>query len=402
MPRQLGSLIRTALITGIVCLLGCGFSAWLYPVAFFPPYLAAYHLFLGIGLGCLVLVMVYHLTGGAWGFLLRRILEAGSRTILLLALLFIPIGLGVRYLFPWAQPEIGSTSELLRHQSAYMNLAFFEGRAAVYFIVWAGLAFFLNIWSRRQDDNGDPELGTRLGTLSAIGLVLYGITINFASIDWLMALQPGFHSTIIGPLLGSGHLLTAFSVAVIVFAVRVNRSALRQFTSPDAVNDFGNLMLTFVIVFAYMVYFQYMLAWIANLKSEAAWFLPRLHGGWGIVSLVLIALHLAVPFALLLMRDVKRSPRALAWIGGLLLIVHAVYRFQTVLPAFEGTVPWYATAGFATLAVLGIGGIWLANLIWELQRYPILPAHDVSQDSAMTLVKESEEEFEVEEETANA
>jgi hypothetical protein len=398
---QLGRLTRPALFVGLGGAAGCAIMAWLAPGAFFPAYLAAYHFVLGIGLGCLVLLMIYHLTGGAWGFLLRRILEAGTRTLPLLAILFLPLALGLGVLFPWAQPG-AADSEQLRHQRPYMNAPFFFARAAAYFGVWVCAALLLEVWSRRQERSGDPVWVRRLGTASAIGLVCYGVTIHFASIDWLLALQPAFRSTIFGLLMGSGQLLTAHAVAVIVFAVLVRGSALGEYASPDAVNDLGNLMLTFVVVFGYMVYFQFMLIWITNLPSEVAWYLPRLHGAWGTVSLALIVAHLGMPFFALLARDVKRSPRALACVGGLLLAAHAVYDFQTVLPAFSGAAPGYAVAVAAVVAVLAVGGLWAADFLWELGRRPLVPAHDPSAEAALTLLRESEEVEEHAEEPAHA
>jgi lysylphosphatidylglycerol synthetase-like protein (DUF2156 family) len=161
-------------------------------------------------------------------------------------------------------------------------------------------------------------------------------------------------------------------------------------------------MLTFVVVFAYMVYFQYMLVWIANLPTEVAWYRPRLDGGWGVVSLALIVTHLGVPFFALLLRDVKRSPRALAWIGGTLLTAHVVYDFQTILPAFTGAAPWFAVAAAMVFTVLGAGGLWAADFLWDRGRRPLAPPHDPNVEAALTLLKESEEETEFAEEPAHA
>ncbi len=138
-----------------------------------------------------------------------------------------------------------------------------------------------------------------------------------------------------------------------------------------------------------------MLVWIANLKHEAAWFLPRTQGAWGIIALALIVLHLAMPFFLLLLRDVKRDPRALAWVSGLILITHLVYRFHQILPAFD--VPlrdlWVDVA-----SVVGVGGLWLAGFLWELRRLPLVASNDPSRATALHLQREAEEERGVPEE----
>src|SRR5206468_464406 len=117
-------------------------------------------------------------------------LEAGMRTLLLLAVLFLPIAIGAGELYPWADPATVAASAELQHQQAYLNVPFFLGRAAVYFILWLGIAYCLNAWSRAQQETGRPELAQRLTRLSGAGLVVYGITICFASVDWVMSLQP--------------------------------------------------------------------------------------------------------------------------------------------------------------------------------------------------------------------
>ncbi len=193
-----------ALIAGIVGLIVCAIGGWFAPFAFFPEYLAAQQFFLGIGLGCMVLLMIYHLTGGAWGFVSRRILEAGSRTVPVMAILFLPLFVGLGVLFPWARPELREISHLLKHQEPYSNIPFFCVRSVLYYVIWIGFIILLNLWSRRQDETGDPAVTRRLATLSALGLLIYGISVNFAAVDWQMSLQPAYHSTIVGPLLAPG------------------------------------------------------------------------------------------------------------------------------------------------------------------------------------------------------
>ena len=189
------------------------------PVPFFRAYLAAYLFYLGIALGSMVLLMVYHLTGGSWGFLIRRILEAGMRTLPLLAVLFLPIACGIRYLYLWAQPEVVAASPQLQYQQFYLAPTCFWIRAAVYFAVWLAMAFLLASWSRKEDETGNPRLAWKSQQLGAFGAVVYGISLHFAAIDWGMSLQPVFHSTIWGPLFATGQLLSALAFALVVLAL---------------------------------------------------------------------------------------------------------------------------------------------------------------------------------------
>ncbi len=368
-------------VVGVIGLVLCAAGAVLEPAHFFRAYLSAYQFFLGLGLGSFVILMIYHLTGGAWGYLIRRILEAGMKTLPLLALLFIPVACGIGYLFPWAQPEVVEASENLRHKQLYLNPPFFWARAVIYFLLWNGFAWLLARWSRRQDETGDPAITHRLGTLSSVGLVVFGITMQFASIDWLMSLQPSFHSTIIGPLYASGMLLSALAFALVVLAFLLPRSALGEFVSIEALNDLGNLLFSFLIIWSYMVYFQFMLVWIANLRFEVIWFLPRSRGGWYWVVWGLVIFHFAVPFFLLLLRSVKRDPSALAKVAALLLITQLVYLYYQVLPVFPDTGVVEHWIDFVT--PLGIGVVWLALFLWQLERLPVTARHDANQAAAL-------------------
>jgi hypothetical protein len=325
--------------------------------------------------------MLYYLTGGAWGFLIRRPLEAGMRTLPLLAVLFIPVGYGVGYLYLWARPEEVADIKGLQHQQIYLNVPFFWGRAVLYFVLWVGIAGLLSMWSRRQDQTGDPRFARRLIQLSGPGLAVYGISITFASVDWVMSLQPGFRSTIFGPLFASGEVLSGLACAIIVLAWLIVRPALADVISAEALNDLGSLLFAFLIIWAYMAFFQFMLVWIANLPYDVSWFLPRSQGGWVYVAWAVFLLQFTVPFFLLLMRDVKRNPRALAATVALILGMHLVYTFYLVVPSFPETD--FGQHWMDFLTPLGVGGLWLAYFLWQLTRIPLLAAHDENREAAV-------------------
>jgi hypothetical protein len=386
---ELHRLQRRALIAGVAAFVICLIGALFSPTQFFRAYLAAYVFYLGIGLGAMAILMLYHLTGGAWGFLIRRILEAATRTIPLMAVLFVPIACGVRYLYLWAQPE---GKELVREdlRRLYLSPTWFWIRAVVFFVVWIVLGFLLNAWSRRQDETGDLRYGRRLSRLGGPGLVAYGICITFASVDWVMSLQPSYRSTIFGPLFASGQLLTAQAFALFVLAWLLARPPLANLVSLEVLNDLGNLLFTFLIIWAYMAFFQYMLIWIANLPYDISWYLPRLRNGWQWVAWVLVVFHFAIPFGLLLMRDIKQNPAAMVKVAGLLLVMQLVYDYWQVLPAFPGTHLGEHWMDFLT--PIALGGPWLAFFLWQLKRMPILPLHDLNQESALHLHRLDQEQ----------
>ncbi|MGH9761788.1 MAG: hypothetical protein ACREDR_28105 [Blastocatellia bacterium] len=191
---------------GAVALALTAIGYFVAPDAFFHAYLAAYLVWLGAGLGCLALLMVQHLSGGDWGLVSRRVLEAGARTIPLLAILFLPLLLGLHRLYPWtnmgslaSQGFSESAIKMIQHKAAFLNLPFFYVRAGIYFAIWLTLSFLLTRWSEQQDTSDKPaDFLRKMQGLSGPGIVLYGLTLTFAAIDWAMSLEPQWISTIYG------------------------------------------------------------------------------------------------------------------------------------------------------------------------------------------------------------
>ena len=284
----------------------------------------------------MVILMIYHLTGGAWGYLTRRIVEAGMRTLPLVAIMFVPIAWGIRYLYPFAQPEAVAASRQLQHQTFYLTPHYFWLRAGIYFIIWLVVAGYLSAWSRRQDEIDDPRLAWKCRQLSAFGAVAYGVTLHFAAVDWTMSLMPAFHSSIWGPLVALGQLASALAFTLIVLACLVKRPPLAELVSPKAIGDLGTLLLTFVVAWTYMGWFQFMLIWIANLPQDIIFYLARDSRLWLTVIWVIVLLGFAAPFLLLLMRPVKRNIRRLAATAGLVLAMQLLHTYYLVTPSFGG------------------------------------------------------------------
>lgn len=380
---ELAPVLRSAALVGVAALVICVIGAFFDPPQFFRAYLAAYVFFFGIAMGSLVILMIYHLTGGAWGLLIQRILEAATRTLPVLALLFIPVACGVKYLYAWADPAVVAADGHLQHRHIYQNIPFFYVRAALFFVLWSGLAYLLSYWSRRQDETGDLSLARRQSHLSGPGLVLFGLTMTFAAVDWLMSLQADFHSTIFGPLVASGQIVTGHAVALVTLAWLARRPAVAGVMSEEVLNDLGNLLFTFLVIWSYMVWFQFMLIWIANLPYEVIWYLPRSRGGWQWVAWALCVFHFIVPFFLLLMRDVKRHLPTLAKVAGLLLAMQLVYDYYLVMPAFVGTHIGQHWMDFLT--PFAVGGLWLADFLWQLGRRPLVARRPEDRAEAVHL-----------------
>lgn len=340
---------------------------------FFHSYLVAYLFWIGITLGSVALLMVQHLTGGNWALVIRRILEAGSRTLPLMAVAALPLLAGIRSLYSWSRPE--ETDPVILQKHLYLNPQFFVVRMMVYFAVWFALTFFLNKWSRMEDaDEVGSPLWVRMEGLSGIGLVLYGLTVTFASVDWVMSLEPRWYSTIYGLLFMVGQALGALAFAVLMLIWLSDEKPLSEVVRISHFQDLASFLLTFVMLWAYLEFSQYLIIWGGNLSEEIPWYLRRMQGVWGIVGLVLVFLNFALPFFLLLFRNVKRRKHSLLVVATLLLVMRLVDMYWMVLPAFGG-----GNVGLTWMNIalpLGFGGIWFAYFIWQLRRMPILPVHD--------------------------
>jgi hypothetical protein len=367
---------RVALVAGVAGAVACGVGAVLRPEQFFRSYLVAYLFWVGVPLGCLAILMINYVTGGAWGAVIRRVLESGTRTLPLMALLFVPVALGVRVLYAWAQPEHVAHDLVLQQKTAYLNVPFFVVRAAVYFAAWIVVARFLNRWSLAQDDTDDPWPARRLEQLSRGGLVLLGLTMTFAAIDWAMSLEPHWFSTIYGIVFMGGSVLSAFAIAIPVAAVLASRRPLAAVIRPAQFHDLGNLLLAFVMLWAYFAVSQFLIIWSANLPEEIPWYLRRIRGGWEYVVVMIVVFHFALPFVVLLSRDVKRRAARLAVVAVALAVVRMLDVFWLVTPAFSPERLVFHALDVA--ALVGVGGLWIATFLWQLDGRPLVPLRDPS------------------------
>jgi hypothetical protein len=365
---------------GALCFLG----AWLNPAQFYQSYLLGYLFWLGIALGCLGLTMLHHLVGGTWGYVIRRLLESGASHFWLMVLLFLPLLVGGDQLYRWARPGALEADPVIAHR-VYFKLPFFVARAGVYFAVWTGLGFLLCRWSARQDETAEPALSERLQRLSGPGLALLFFTASFAAIDWVMSLEPDWYSTIYGAMLVTGQALETLAFATGAAILLSGHEPLASFASPARLRDLGNLMLAFVMLWAYMAFSQFLIIWCGDLKEEIPWYLRRTQGGWEWVGLFLIVFHFFLPFFALFFRDLKGNLRPLLVVAALILGMHAVDLYWLVVPPFRKSA--LALQWTDVVAPLAIGGIWLGAFVWQLKRRPLLPLHDPRLEEALQHAK---------------
>ena len=374
LKQQLDKIQKNALWIGIAALVLCGLGASQNLQQFFRSYLFGYLFWVGLTLGSLVLLALHHLVEGGWGFVIQRFLEASARTIPLMALLFIPFFFGMKELYIWARPEVVATDAILQHKSAYLNISFFWIRTAVYFLIWIVCIFLLTRWSQLQDESKDISLVDRIRKLSGPTILLYVITVTFASIDWVMSLEPHWFSTIFGFIFVIGQVLLTISFAIILLAFLSKHKPLSEVVKTQHYHDLGNLMLAFVMLWAYISLSQFMIIWSGNLPEEITWYLHRLHGGWQWVAIALVIFHFALPFIVLLSRRTKQNIQVLAKVAAAMIFIRLIDIFWIVIPNFHSeriTLHW-----LDLVALIAIGGLWVTVFLGQLKGVNLLPVND--------------------------
>lgn len=369
LDRDIARWQRQAQLVGVALLIISIIGAFFNPDQFFHSYLYGFLFWWGLALGAMALLMLQYLTGGAWGVVTRRPLEAAARTLPWMALLFVPVAAGMPYLYHWAHPELVARDPVLQHRSPYMNPPFFLIRAVVYFTIWIFWTHLLNKWSWEEDQRGDQTV--RLARLSAPGLILYVFTVTFAAIDWAQSLEDRWFSTMWGFLFVAQQGITVVCFAILCSLALARWEPMSAALRPRRFHDLGKLLLVFVMLWAYFAFSQLLIVWSGNLSGEIPWFLPRMGTSWGWLGGALIVLQFIVPFLLLLSRPLKRNAVALASVAVLLVVIRFVDLFWIVMPSAHPAGLQIHWLNF-TLPV-AIGCIWTALFLRTLIRRPLLP-----------------------------
>lgn len=375
---------RRALVAALVglALVALGFAS--QRDHFFQSYLLGFVYWLSLTLGCLLVLMIHHLAGGRWGFAIRRLLEAGTRTLPLMLLLGLPLLAGMHELYEWSDAQVVSGDAVLTKKLPYLNPSFFVIRFFLYFLLWGGLAYLLNRWSALQDTQTDTWPTRRMQVLSGPGIVLFVLLGTFASVDWLMSLEPHWFSTIFSAIYIIGQGLATWAFIAIV-GVSLSRSEpLKALLTNERLRDIGTLMLGFVMLWAYTSFSQLLIIWAGNLPEEIGWYYTRLRGGWLTLGCLLVAFHFAVPFLLLISSRLKSRLKILVSVATGLMLMRLLDLYWITAPALQhGEAHASALPHWLDFAMpLAIGGLWLFVFFGELKRRSLVPLNDPRFDVA--------------------
>ena len=372
-----GSVARAKTVflgVGTIGLVGCVIGWVTTPRDFFIAYLFGHFFFLGLSLGCLCLLMIHHLTAGRWGYVTRRLFESAVGNLPLMAVLYLPIFFGLGQLYPWKNPAVVASSEVLRQKMLYLNAPAFVLRAAILFAIWIIIARLLLKWSAEQDATVSIQPTRRMRTLSGPGLVIYPVTMTFAAVDWVMSMDADWYSTMFPILICIGQVLNALAFVILVLSAAARSSELGPLIGEDTFHKLGNLLLAFTMIWAYLAFGQLLIIWSGNLPREIGWYLHRVSHGWRWVALFIALFQFFVPFFFLLMRPVKKRRHVLARVAACLFMANIVTIWWTVAPSVYSEhffVSWLAVAAF-----FGIGGIWSAVFLSNLEKRKLLPLND--------------------------
>jgi hypothetical protein len=344
---------------------------------FFVSYLFSFLFWTCLSLGCFYVAIIHYLTGGRWGFPARRFLEAGFMTLPLMGLFLVPIFFGLHELYPWTHPEMVATDKILRQRTAFENLPSFIIRGCVFFAVWIFLAWRLRQWSLQQDSTDTVSPTIKMRTLSGPAIAIVPLTASFAFVDWAMAIEPNWYSTIFPVIILSGQILMAIAFVIVLLAWTRNELPFKTF-GHKGFHDLANLLLAFVMFWTYVAFSQILVIYSSNLPQEIGWYLHRIAHGWVWLGGFIALFHFFIPFFLLLFRKVKKSVQLLAAIALFVFLVHVAEMFWAIMPTFYPQIGIHWT-DFTTW--LGLGGIWLAVFLQNLKRHPLLARNDPRQEN---------------------
>lgn len=391
-PADISRLRTIALGVG-----GIGLLAWAVGLYFDPEqallsWLLGFIFWAGLTFGGLGVLMLQYLTGGAWGVMLRRIAEAATRVFPVVLILFIPLAIGVYTGTVYEWTHLGPDDYTVQHRGWFMTSESWLLRSVVYFIVLGAMIYLLNNWSAEQDKAATHEEAARLleraSRFSGPSMVFYCLAVTFAVVDWVMMLDPHFFSTMWGLLFIAGWALSFFCFGVIILAFLSDKAPMARVLDKRHFHDIGKLMLALVMVWAYFNFSQFLIIWSGNIPEETGWYLVRMKGAWGWMGVMLVFLHFAFPFLVLLQQDFKRKAKMLASIAAFILLMRLVDMYYLIGPNPRIDMHGLERGAFMfswmdIVAPIAIGGIWLWVFFGELMKRPLVPVMDPFLDRAI-------------------
>ena len=377
---MLNRLQMISLGVGVIGLGACAVGFTMNSTQFFQSYLMGMMLWVQVSVGCMFILMGHHLAGGKWGGAIQRLLESAIMVFPILGLLFIPILLGLPTLYEWARPEVVAVDTVIQHKALYLNVPFFAARAIVFFIFWSVLAYFFNKYSLELDKTGDQEVKNRMKNISGPGLLFFGLSVTFASFDWMMSLEPHWFSSIYGFMFATGASIAAFAFLIIMVNFLLKYEPFASVIEVRQINDYANFLFGAIMTWGYVQLCQGLIIWSGNVAEFTTWYITRISNGWQYIFMFLALFQFFVPFSLLLIWPLKRNIRLVTAVAVLVFIVRVVDLFFLIAPAEVFHHEGLYFHWLDVVACIGVGGIWMAAFSFVLNRKSsFMPLNDKIQ-----------------------
>ena len=372
---------RPALIVGILGLAASAVGWFLNPVEFFRSWLTSYLFWFSIVAGSLAVLMLQYITTGEWGLMIRRPLGAAARTMIWMAIFFIPIAIGLKSIYPWMAPDFFSHEHQIAHKAFWLNWKRYGVFTLIYFGCWILWAWRIRALSLQFYKDRSPFTNLARNRWAGSGLPMIVLTLTFCSMDWMMSLEPNWSSTMYGITFLVGCGLSSLAFVTFFLSRLATTDAMQGILKPSHLRDLGNLLLAFVMFFAYVSFSEYLLIWYANLHEEIPHYIARQHGVWGFLAILIIVFHFFLPFFMLLMRPIKDRAGTIGVVTVIILVMRYVAIYWTVAPSWYGDQFHYSI--WSPTSLIGIGGVWIWAFIEQLKGQTIIPIHETWVEEAI-------------------
>jgi hypothetical protein len=349
---------------------------------FYFSYLTSFTFYVSLALGCLFFVMIHYVTRSEYGVTLRRIPETFASHLFIFALLFIPIILGMKYLYLWTDPQVLATDKLIAYKQPYLNTPFFIARNIIYFAIWSFLGYKIYKNAIELDKTGNWAIDIRQRVVSAPGLLIFGFTVAFASFDWMMTLDPGWFSTMFGVYYFS-MMFQAFFAFVILLVLYLHSKGLLQNTIRNVhLTDMSRLFFGFTVFYAYIAFSQYFLIYYANFPKEVLWFYNRFEGNWATVAWILLFGRFVIPFILLLPAKAKANMKLVGFSAGLIIVLHFIELYWIIMPTLHKSsisVHWLDLS-----IAIGMGALFLGLFFNKFRKNNMVSNNDPKLEASLS------------------
>jgi hypothetical protein len=381
-PTPEGEYFESSRFTGLLTLLGiiaavalvlCVVGALVNPHQFSYSWLFAFAFFFTLCAGCFFWTIVHYATDAEWTVVVRRQLENIAVLFGVLALFFVPILLLRRHLYAWIVIPPGHEANL-DSKRAYLNFGFFLIRAIVFFAFFIVASQLLRRFSVRQDKDGNPQFTIWLRRVSFASLPLFALSLTFGAYDWMLSLNYRWFSTMFGVYIFAGAAGSSMALLVLVITALRQAGYLKDVVTIEHYHIMGKWMLAFCIFWAYIGFGQYMLIWYANMPEETQFFLTRNTQSWWALSMLLVIGRFFVPFAILLLRSIKKHPHQLSILAAWMLFMQMLDVYLVVLPALHGT--GVHVSIWDLLSLIAIGATLAFIYLRLLPRSSLFPVRD--------------------------